>query len=849
MTYTGAASYGVSESGSVTFIPPYDAITTITLDTVNDIGPRQCSVQVTTTNTPPAIFPTTTTGSEDAPQIDGTLSGVDYNPGDSIFFERRNPLPTNGSVNVDASGSFQYFPNPDFCGTDTFNFRAYDQLNNYASPVTQTVQVECINDTPVAMNDSGTGTSGVPLMLDVLANDTDPDSPYQMQTFTLTGYSLPANGTLAINANQLEYTPNGGFTGTEVFTYIMVDQSGSLSNSGTVTVNVLRSNTPPSVSSSGYTINEDQVLSDALTGSDGEGDVLSYTATVLPTNGVLNLLANGSFTYTPNANYFGADSFQFRANDGMANSPDGTITLTIDPVLDTPVATNDSYTFNQDVTSFVPVMANDTDPDSVSLTLTGYTNPTNGNIVVSGTGFDYTPNALYVGPDSFTYRIVDGDGLISGVATVNLTISSTNAAPVAGDDAFVLNEDTSLLGVLSGSDLEMATLTYVIDTLPVNGTLVASSTGGFSFTPTANFAGVTTFTFHVNDGAYDSNIATVTLTVNNVNDAPVAAAASLSVNANTASSSGNLLSASVSATDIDSGSLTYSAATLPVNGVLVLSSTGSFTYAPALGFVGTDSFTFLANDGFLDSTAATVTITVSVPSSGGGGGSSPAPSNVGPGGGGGGGGGGAALPGQSFTIVTAEQAKNIAKSEPKKNTVSGEVNTDDEEIELDAAPESEPKQVFVLLDPTGGLLGQLLLGRSLGATPLYSSGSEGPMIPSSPLPVNPSSVFDSLDSVVFDDQEGPVILRQLLRVFLEEARQSADPELFYAQGIAKITELSMQVESPRMSLTISYILRVLEQHKARYEEMLMRDVLSRTSLKSDEEDDINLDAAPEDDLT
>jgi hypothetical protein len=155
----------------------------------------------------------------------------------------------------------------------------------------------------------------------VIANDTDPDSPYQSQTLTITGYTNPLNGTLTINANQLRYTPNIVFSGTEVFDYTISDQSGALSNTGTVTVNVTFANIAPVAQSETYTLNEDSTLADTLTGSDANNDILSFTATVLPANGILTLISDGTFSYIPNAHYFGPDQFTFVVNDGIVNSP------------------------------------------------------------------------------------------------------------------------------------------------------------------------------------------------------------------------------------------------------------------------------------------------------------------------------------------------------------------------------------------------------------------------------------------------------------------------------------------------------------------------------------------------
>ena len=118
----------------------------------------------------------------------------------------------------------------------TFSFRARDQIFNYADAIAQPINISCINDAPTAVADSGTGTAGIPVIIDVLANDTDPDSIYESQTFTINTYSTPTNGSLTVNANRLEYTPNGAFSGTEIFGYTLVDQSGAVSNTGNVTM-------------------------------------------------------------------------------------------------------------------------------------------------------------------------------------------------------------------------------------------------------------------------------------------------------------------------------------------------------------------------------------------------------------------------------------------------------------------------------------------------------------------------------------------------------------------------------------------------------------------------------------
>lgn len=404
-----------------------------------------------------------------------------------------------------------------------------------------------------------------------------------MQSFFLTGYTQPTHGTLSIVGNQFEYIVDNGYIGADSFTYVMHDQSGALSNTGTVTIDVTVPNTPPVDYPASYMTNEDTPYVGTVTGSDINPDTLTFTASTLPTNGTLSLLSNGSFTYTPTANYNGTDSFVYQVFDGAAYSTGAQIDLTITSVPDAPVAVADSYSLVQDTSLTVPVMANDTDADTplASLTLTGYTNPSNGTLSVVGTGFLYTPNTGYSGSDSFMYQLEDETFLVSNSVTVSLTITPTNTPPVVSDDAFTLNEDASITQTLSGSDPELSTLTYILDTLPTSGTVSLSATGVFTYIPDADFNGTDSFTFHANDAVFDSNIATVTLTVDPVNDLPSVLSGSYAVQGNSYASSGNIFSGTLSATDIDSSLFAFASSLVPAHGILTLTSTGYYEYTPA----------------------------------------------------------------------------------------------------------------------------------------------------------------------------------------------------------------------------------------------------------------------------
>jgi VCBS repeat-containing protein len=148
----------------------------------------------------------------------------------------------------------------------------------------------------------------------------------------------------------------------------------------------------------------------------------------------------------------------------------------------------------------------------------------NGSTMVTATGyFEYTPHIGYTGSDSFSYTI--SDGTLSATGKVNLTVNPNNynASPLTFSGAFSLSEDQTFSSTLSGSDPEGVPLTFILDQNVTHGTLSLSATGGFIYTPNANYNGSDTFTFHVSDGVNSSLISTGTFAIVPVNDAPTAA--------------------------------------------------------------------------------------------------------------------------------------------------------------------------------------------------------------------------------------------------------------------------------------------------------------------------------------
>ena len=271
-----------------------------------------------------------------------------------------------------------------------------------------------------------------------------------------------------------------------------------------------------------------------------------------------------------------------------------------------PEAQDDSYSTAEDTPLIIVapgVLSNDTDADGDALTATSVSGPTHGNLHFNANGsFTYTPAVNYFGPDSFIYKVSDGD-LSSESATVNITVTSVNDPPVALPQTVTIHEDTPLNVPLHASDIDGDELTFILVDAPQHGTINLQPNGHYTYTPDENYHGIEIFTYKVNDGTADSNIATVTITISPVNDTPTAQ------NANFVTGNTTPLNVALQADDVDNDGLTYVIVTQPQNGTL--SGTGpDFIYTANPDFTGTDSFTYKVNDGQADSNIATVEIEV-----------------------------------------------------------------------------------------------------------------------------------------------------------------------------------------------------------------------------------------------
>src|SRR5688572_14619146 len=285
------------------------------------------------------------------------------------------------------------------------------------------------------------------------------------------------------------------------------------------------------------------------------------------------------------------------------------------------VAAADAYSTQQATTLNVEeddgVLANDSGGNAESYTAVLVAPPANGALVLAGDGgFFYTPNAGFTGTDSFTYQ-VDDDETTSNVATVRITVSSSNVPPVAVDDAYSAAEETQLdvsagNGVLANdTDAEPGSLTAVLVDGPDDGSLTLNADGSFRYTPEDDFTGNDEFQYRARDGdGALSAAATVEIDVDATNDAPVAVADSFSTSEGQTLNVGAGNGVLDNDTDPDGNMLTAFLVSNASSGTLTLNSNGGFNYAPAAGFTGTVTFTYEAGDGTARKNPRTATTNV-----------------------------------------------------------------------------------------------------------------------------------------------------------------------------------------------------------------------------------------------
>ncbi|HBK9197369.1 TPA: tandem-95 repeat protein, partial [Escherichia coli] len=427
-----------------------------------------------------------------------TVGGQTYQPGDTAR------LPGVGELTIERNGGYRFTPVADWNGTaPVVTYTVSDGNDGGTTTATLAITV-----TPVAdvKDDSATTHAGVPVTIDAIGNDrfVNPDQ-------AITGVTQGAHGSVAIENGQLVYTPNAGYVGQDTFTYTVT--SGGVTE--TAAVSVVMTNTVPVADGEIVTTPEDTAIGGELLTNDRDPDgdplhIAGFTVggqTAQPGDtvqlagvGALTVNRDGSYRFTPVADWNGtAPVVTYTVSDGNdGGTATALLVITVTPVVD---VKDDRATTHAGDPVTVDALGNDrfVNPDQA---ITGVTQGAHGSVAIENGQLVYTPNAGYVGQDTFTYTVTSG-----GVTeTAQVTLEVTNTPPVAVADKASTLPETPVSGNLLTNDrdadsdpLHVAEITvggatYApgdIITIPGQGTLVVNRDGSYLFTPASGWSGFT----------------------------------------------------------------------------------------------------------------------------------------------------------------------------------------------------------------------------------------------------------------------------------------------------------------------------------------------------------------------
>lgn len=462
-------------------------------------------------NQPPTVVDDSAATDEDTAATIDVLSN-DSDPESDPFAVDSVTQPSNGTVVINSGTNVTYTPDENFNGVDTFTYKAADATNS-SDPATVTVTVNAINDAPLADDQAVSAKESTAKAITLTGSDVDQD------VLTFSVVTGPTQGELSGTAPDMVYTPTPGYLGLDSFTFKANDGTVD-SGHATVTITVSANNVPVANPDS-YSVDEDETLNVAaatgvlLNDADADSDPLTALPDTDVSHGNLTLNPDGSFSYSPNSNYNGSDSFTYKANDGTADSLPTTVSITVNPINDNPVANNDpDETTDEDTPVTINVLGNDTDADGDSLEIHSVTQGANGSVTIeTDNTVTYSPNANYSGPDTFTYIGTDGTSQ-SNSATVSIMVRQVNDPPTADDDSASTMRDVPVdIDVLSNDDdIEGSELSVGSVTQPAHGSVVNNNTN-VTYTPSPGYVGDDSFTYTASDGAANSNLATVSITI------------------------------------------------------------------------------------------------------------------------------------------------------------------------------------------------------------------------------------------------------------------------------------------------------------------------------------------------
>ena len=519
-------------------------------------------------------------------------------------------LPQSGTASINfADTTLTYTPDPNFNGEDSFTYVVSDG-NGGLDTATVTVTVSPVNDAPVALDDYAATASNQSVTIPVLSNDSDVDQ----DGLVISRIIVPAGAGAAVTDpgdTTITYTPGQSWLPTDTLTYEVSDGNGGL-DTATVTVFVTDVAVPIIALDDTVTTAEDESITIAVRGNDldADGDPLEVLTVSDPGHGQAAVNADSTVTYTPDPNFFGADSFLYVVTDNQEGQAAATVHVEVTPVQDRPTAVDDAATTPEEVAVTIPVLSNDFDVDGDFVTVLDVTQGGFGTVTRDGDStVTYQPDIDSSGVDSFTYRVSDGNG---GLDTATVTVFVTDVAVpiIALDDTVTTAEDESITIAVRGNDLDADGDPLEVLTVsdPGHGQAAVNADSTVTYTPDPNFFGADSFLYVVTDNQEGQAAATVHVEVTPVQDRPTA----VDDAATTPEEVAVTIPVLSNDFDVDGDFVTVLDVTQGGFGTVTRDTDSTVTYQPDIDFSGADSFTYEVSDGQGGLDTGTVAVTVLV---------------------------------------------------------------------------------------------------------------------------------------------------------------------------------------------------------------------------------------------
>ncbi|MFM7020300.1 MAG: Ig-like domain-containing protein [Aquirufa sp.] len=579
-----------------------------------------------------------------------SIGGVTYPAGTTAN------IPGVGTLIINADGTYTFTPIPTYVGTVPTVTYALSDGNGGTATGTFIMTVTDVPEPPVATDDIKSAGKNTVITGNMVSNDSDPESnTLTIASYSIAGVTGPFNlgstvtipnvGTMRVNADgTYVFTPLPIYSGNvPTVTYTVSDGNGG-TDTGLLNITVIDTNTPPTVTNDPVTATEDTPRSgNVLTNdSDPNGDAITLvsfvvgsttypagTTATIPNVGTITIAANGAFTFTPFANYNGTvPAVNYSITDGLGGVATGALNITVTAVNDTPIAVNDDNVSGPEDSPITGnVLSNDSDPDGTPISVSQFTIAGvvgtftagqtatilgKGTLIINANGtFTFTPLANYYGPvPTITYTAVDGSGA-SANATLNMAVTPVNDPPTVVNDVITVPEGTTGTGnvLTNDSDVESGTLAVTqftingtiytpgsIVSIPNVGTFVLNADGTYSFTGVPNYSGaVPLIGYTATDGTGGTSTGTLTVSIQNVNDAPVVVSETFITPEDTPAI-GNVLTndtdpegTTINMTQFLVGGVSYNAgqtATIPGVGTVTISSLGAYVFTPVANYFG-----------------------------------------------------------------------------------------------------------------------------------------------------------------------------------------------------------------------------------------------------------------------